>query len=144
MLPADKGNATVLLDEADCKIKMLALLNDQSAYVRIKEHPTAKITWLKKLLANVSRVVPPQHKSLFVLQCHNCSAPALYGLPKVHKRNVPVRSIVDFARSRLYNLSGFQHRRFTPLVGRTPTNVCHAADVIGLFMGFNVPKCLRL
>ncbi|XP_070395454.1 uncharacterized protein [Dermacentor albipictus] len=80
ILPADKGNATVLLNRTDYRDKMLSLLADEATYSRLKKDPTLKIQReLQKLLTDVFRFVDPRHKGLyFSLLCTNGSAPALY------------------------------------------------------------------
>lgn len=61
------------------------------------------------------RLENAQHKSLyFRLLCHNGSAPALYGLPKIHKPEVPMRP--------LHKLSGYLHGVLRPLVGNSITH----------------------
>ncbi|XP_050038905.1 uncharacterized protein [Dermacentor andersoni] len=132
ILPADKGNATVLIDTAVYKNKMLALLNDQDTYVRLTRDPTLKVQRdFQTLLADVFRFVAPERKSLyFKLLCHNGAAPALYGLPKVHKPNVSLRPIVDYTRSPLYKLSAYLHQLLAPLVGKSSTHVSNSCDFI--------------
>ncbi|XP_077498014.1 uncharacterized protein LOC144108719 [Amblyomma americanum] len=125
ILPADKGNATVLQDKADYEKKMLSLLEDGETYVRLKKDPTLKLEReVQKLLSDVFLAVPPNHKALYYkLLSHNGSAPAFYGLPKIHKPDVPLRPIVDYIRSSLHNLSKFLHLVLSPLVGQRPSHV---------------------
>ncbi|XP_037506744.2 uncharacterized protein LOC119382905 [Rhipicephalus sanguineus] len=132
ILPADKGNATVVLDTQDYENKMRLMLEDDRTYVPLNRDPTAKVQRdLQKLLADGFRFVPPQQKSLyFSLLCNNGSAPALYGLPKIHKEGVPMRPIVDFTRSPLHKLSNYLHRIISPLVGKTETHVRNSYDFI--------------
>lgn len=65
ILPADKEDATVLIDTAVYKGKILALLVDQDTYVRLTRDPTLKVQRdLQERLADVFRFVPPERKSL--------------------------------------------------------------------------------
>ncbi|XP_077492096.1 uncharacterized protein LOC144102812 [Amblyomma americanum] len=132
ILPADKGNAAVKLNRSDYDKKMLDLLQDRSTYVALKKDPTSNLEReLQELLVDVFHFVPPHDKSLsFRLLCHNGSAPALYGLPKIHKEGVPMRPIVDFTRSLLYELSGYLHRVFAPLVGKRSTFIRNSYEFI--------------
>ncbi|KAM7294217.1 uncharacterized protein ISCGN_023736 [Ixodes scapularis] len=57
-------------------------------------------------------------------------APGFYGLPKIHKINVPLRPIVDFTTSPLRALSNYIHRIISPLTGRTSTYVRNAGDFV--------------
>ncbi|XP_037528652.1 uncharacterized protein LOC119405898 [Rhipicephalus sanguineus] len=132
ILPADKGNASVLLDKSKYIEKMHLLLSDKQTYAPAARDPTPKLQRdLQKLLSDIFRMVPPQHKQLYYkLLCHNGSAPAIYGLPKVHKTDIPLRPIVDFTRSPLYRLSGFLHRVISPLVGKGATYIRNTYDFI--------------
>ncbi|XP_077486812.1 uncharacterized protein LOC144098163 [Amblyomma americanum] len=123
--PADKGNATVLLDKADYVKKMLSLLEDGGTYVRLKNDPTLKLEReFQKLLSDVFLAVPPNQKALYYkLLSHNGSAPVFYGLPKIHKPDVPLRPIVDCTRYPLHNLSKSLHQVLSPLVGQSPSHV---------------------
>nr|XP_054924765.1 uncharacterized protein LOC129383853 [Dermacentor andersoni] len=134
ILAADKGNATVVLDRVDYINKINGLLMDTSTYAKLAKDPTKKVeSELQKLLTEVFKFVPPERKNLYYrLLCHNGSAPALYGLPKIHKPDVPVRPIVDYTRSPLYELSGYLHRILRPLAGLTPTFVKDSAHFIEL------------
>ncbi|XP_077492345.1 uncharacterized protein LOC144103522 [Amblyomma americanum] len=105
ILPADKGNATVVLDRTEYIKKMSALLEDKNTYTKINRDPTRKIeAELQKLLAD--------------------------GVPKVHKEGTPLRPIVDFTRSPLNKLSGYLHRVLAPLAGKTATHVRNASDFV--------------
>ncbi|XP_077516597.1 uncharacterized protein LOC144127356 [Amblyomma americanum] len=132
ILPADKGNATVMLNRPDYEKKMRDLLQDRSTYVALKKDPTSKLEReLQKLLVDVFHFVPPHHKSVyFRLLCQNGSAPALYDLPKIHKEGVPMGRIVDFTRFLLYELLGYLHRVFAPLVGKGSTFVRNSYEFI--------------
>lgn len=122
ILRADKKSGTVLSDTAVYKCKILALLDD----------PTLKVQRdLQALLADLFCFVPPECKSLYyMLLCHNGAALALYGLPKVHKPNVPLRPLSDYTRSLLYKLSGYLHKILSTLVGKGSTLVSNSCDFI--------------
>ncbi|XP_077511008.1 uncharacterized protein LOC144121592 [Amblyomma americanum] len=133
ILPADKGNATVVLDRTEYIKKMSALLEDKNTYTKINRDPTRKIeAELQKLLADVFKYVPPSDGQYIYnkLLCHNGAAPAIYGVPKVHKKGTPLRPIVDFTRSPLNKLSGYLHRVLAPLAGKTATHVRNASDFV--------------
>ncbi|XP_072144504.1 4-pyridoxate dehydrogenase-like [Dermacentor andersoni] len=134
ILPADKGNATVILDRVDYVNKINELLQDTSTNAKLARDPTKKVeSELQKLLTEVFKFVSPERKNVYYsLLCQNGSAPALYGLPKIHKPDVPVRPIVDYTCSPLYELSGYLHRVLRPLVELTPTFVKDSAHFIEL------------
>ncbi|XP_075528916.1 uncharacterized protein LOC142560562 [Dermacentor variabilis] len=132
ILPADKGNAIVLLNRSEYNEKMKDLLSDEDTYVAIQKDPTVNLqTKLQKPFSKVYTFVPPQQKYLYhrVLPTSG-SAPAIYGLPKVHKPCVPLRPIVDFTRSPLYRLSGYLHQVLGPLAGKTATHISSSSAFV--------------
>ena len=104
-LPADKGNATVVLNKEDYNQKMNDLLKDAS-YKQMKSNPTTKV---EKKVADALKEVESrgglssaQRKSL----ANNYSTPPqLYGLPKIHKNGMPFRPIASSIDSLTYRLA---------------------------------------
>ena len=58
------------------------------------------------------------------------ATPQLYGLPKIHKPEVPLRPIVSSIDSPTYNLAKFLTRIVSPLAGKTPTFVKDSGDFV--------------
>ncbi|XP_072142130.1 uncharacterized protein [Dermacentor andersoni] len=112
--------------------KINGLLQDTSTYVKLARDPTKKVeSEFQKLLTEVFKFVSPGRKNLnYRLLCHNGSAPALYGPPNIHKPDVPVRPIVNYTRSPLYQLSDYLHRILRPLAELTHTFVKDSAHFI--------------
>ena len=137
-------------------------LSDTSTYKRLK---CDSVLSIEKL--NSSLLKPKKHGSLN-LQLYNRLrstgglTPCVYGLPKIHKQDVPLRPIVSFYSSRTYQLSRHLSQILSPLVGNTdshvnnsmeyktfitsrklkPTEVLVSFDVVSLFT--NVPVSLAL
>ncbi|XP_037517965.1 uncharacterized protein LOC119394729 [Rhipicephalus sanguineus] len=132
VLPADKGNSTVVMDRADYEKRAGELLNGE-AYSKIKKDPTPQTqTNLNRLLSQIF-TNHPDFKNLYLkLICRNGSAPSFYGLPKVHKSGIPLRPIVDFTRSPLRALSSYLHRVIVPLTGKTDTYIRHSGHFVEL------------
>ncbi|KAM7299383.1 uncharacterized protein ISCGN_019949 [Ixodes scapularis] len=144
ILPADKGNVTVVMDRTDYEEKVHALLNTK-AYIMLPKDPTSKIqgTLNKALYAVFNKY--PEFRALYLsLICRNGSTPAFYGLPKTHKCGIPLRPIVDFTTSPLRALSNYLHRLFLPLMGKTNTHVENTAHFIELAsdLQLNDDECL--
>ena len=117
---ADKGNCTVILDKDDYEEKILRLLAGNNTYLQLKRNPT------KSLERNVNKYIYDLFKNDLLSQreyylFHSCDAytPHIYGLLKVHKPGAPLRPIVSFINSPLYNLSKFFTKILSPLAGRT-------------------------
>ncbi|XP_037529333.1 uncharacterized protein LOC119406675 [Rhipicephalus sanguineus] len=110
ILPADKGNSTVILDRKSYEDKIKNLLNNPE-YVKLTKDPTPRIQReLNKLLADIFKDHPESRTLYLRLICRNGSAPGFYGLPKIHKSGIPLRPIVDFRTSPLRMLSEHLHR----------------------------------
>ena len=63
-----------------------------------------------------------------LLHSSNGMTPQMYGLPKIHKPDVPLRPIVSFYSSPTYLLSKHLCRLLSPLVGNTPTHIKNSSD----------------
>lgn len=106
ILKADKGNITVALNKTDYLNKMYELLNDNVTYKKIKNDPTLNlerrnnkiINWLK----TKGYIDETTSKKLMT---YKSVAPKMYGLPKIHKENVPLRPIVASTEAPVRNLS---------------------------------------
>ena len=58
------------------------------------------------------------------------ATPQLYGLPKIHKPEVPLRPIVSSIDSPTYNLAKFLTRIISPLADKTSTFVQDSGDFV--------------
>ena len=104
ILPADKGNATVLLSHEQYHSKMTEQISS-GPYTLLQRDPTSSLPGkvdrvLKKLLKEEKIDI-----SVFN-SCRNLHPrpPQLYGLPKIHKPNTPIRPIVSFYNTPLIAL----------------------------------------
>ncbi|XP_018311528.1 uncharacterized protein [Mycetomoellerius zeteki] len=126
VLPADKGNTTVVINTSDYKKKMKNLLSDK-AYKKLDKDPTNTIAQKTKTLVEESNI-PSKTKS--TLKPANSLPPRLYRLPKVHKPNIPFRPIVSAIHSPTYSLSRFLAQTLQPLTGKTESYITNSTDFI--------------
>ncbi len=109
ILKADKGNATVILNRTDYDKKILALLNTPT-YKELKRDPTASIE--RKICSKLSELRKAGIHALSQT-LHDYLRPSatvclkFYGLPKIHKPNVPLRPIVASQGSPTYVLAKY-------------------------------------
>ena len=90
ILTADKGVALVVIDKKDYIQKIKQLLDDENTYRPVKMDPTNR---QKNMLVNILRNIKSEGR----LEYHTykrmyptgASSPKLYGLPKIHKKNIP-------------------------------------------------------
>ena len=107
ILNTDKGNNTVVMEKLEYDKILLGLLSDSATYQVILKSPICafekrlncfiwklykndKIFYLYKTLGRTDLVLP-----------------RMYGLPNIHKPNVPLRPIVSFIGTATYQLAKF-------------------------------------
>ena len=109
ILPADKGNITVVVNTSSYEEKALEILS-QPPFKRIDRDPTARNEKrvndkLKQLLRNkcINKELAQQLK----VSTTSTHPPLFYGSVKVHKENNPLRPIVSTIGSATYKISRF-------------------------------------
>ncbi|UYV78792.1 hypothetical protein LAZ67_16002791, partial [Cordylochernes scorpioides] len=102
----DKGNGIVLMKKEDYKQKMLSLLNNNGTYSPIQNDPTKNFkNKLNTILKNWRKNKYINYRLLTKLKNYDAHVPNIYGAPKVHKPNCPLRPIVNNRPSPTYALS---------------------------------------
>ena len=105
---ADKGGSIVVLNTVDYENKMLNMLNDAVTYTEIPtinlNDATSQIDGIIGRLFNHDYISKKQKNHL--ARC-NPKIPILYGLPKIHKNNWPLRPIVSQIDSPAYKLNKY-------------------------------------
>ena len=112
----DKGNGVVILGRNDYNKKMNDILQDNMKFQRLNDDPV-KLTLqrenqLKKLLATLKKsesITPETYDKLYPT---GSRIGILYGLPKIHKNNVPLRPILSCINNYSYKVAKF----FIPLL----------------------------
>ncbi|XP_011858350.1 PREDICTED: uncharacterized protein LOC105555909, partial [Vollenhovia emeryi] len=107
---ADKGNVTVAIYRTDYNQKMQSLLEDTNTYTTVTKNPINKIiTNLNQHLNNWLKRGYITRQQYLHMHTNDGILPRAYGLPKIHKPNVPLRIIVSSLDTPLYNISSFLH-----------------------------------
>ena len=107
ILPADKGRVTVVMDKTDYD-KMGTLVNDKQTYEELKRDPTPSLQRkLNSKLLDLKKTDVIDIQRYNRLRCRVPQPPKLYGLPKLHKPNIPMRPIVSFCGSPTCELSKY-------------------------------------
>lgn len=105
---ADKGNKTVVIYREHYLRKMNELLGDKTVYKTTREDPTEKLQRRNNQIVN--DLYKQKHIDLKLKAKMYCSAalpPQLYGLPKIHKENCPLRPISASQNVPCYNLAKY-------------------------------------
>jgi hypothetical protein len=136
ILKADKGNSTVVLDESQYKDKLNILL-ESGVYEPLPKDPAAEVERkVQKLLSKHKTVLPTDVKHN--LTPYHSKRPHLYGCPKVHKPNIPLRPIVSSIGSLCYALAGFLHKILSPFAGKSESFVKNSGHFIQLLKSVNL------
>lgn len=99
---ADKGNTVVIL-ERNSYIQKVNDVIQGSDFEKLRSDPTRIFTeQLKNVTKHVSYISPNSLKYVVPM---NPRSPMLYGLPKIHKVNIPIRPVVSYIGAPAYNLS---------------------------------------
>ena len=131
ILPADKGNATVIMKKEDYNGKLQELLSDPATYRKLNKDPTSTQE------AKVSRVLKKLEKNNELptnlynrLRPTGSLPPRIYGLPKIHKPSTPLRPIVSCIKSPTYYLSKYIASVISPLAGQTDSYVSNSKHFV--------------
>ena len=130
VLMADKGVALVVMKREDYYTKAEELLNTNT-YTTIDCDPTTryknKLVSLLKSIKTQGGINEALYKKLYPT---GAGVPKFYGLPKIHKRETPLRPIVSSIGAVSYQTSKELARILSPLVGRSPYHVHNNQDLL--------------
>ena len=134
ILPADKGNATVVLNTSDYKLKISSLLEDP-AYRKLTKDPTDAIERKTTLLLKKASLTEEIRRRLSPA---GSRPPRLYGLPKIHKDGVPLRPIVSNIGAPTYQLAKHLSGLLNQLTGRTAHHVKNSFHFIEILESLQI------
>ena len=93
---ADKGKCLVVMDTEEYIKKMEEKLSDETTYKRIEKDQTYEIkTEISAHLNKRKDDGEIDNKTFFRLFPTKTRIPRMYGQPKIHKKNNPLREIVE-------------------------------------------------
>ncbi|XP_055542680.1 uncharacterized protein LOC129728278 [Wyeomyia smithii] len=108
ILSADKGNRTVVKLTEEYNRKMKLLLNDTNTYKTVKSDPTNKFqTANNNIIGRLLELKLIDKQTAYNLKTYTATCPRIYGQPKAHKQNLPLRPVVPGMTSPSYNLSKY-------------------------------------
>ncbi len=124
ILPADKGRMTVIMNKSDYIDKAETLLKDANTYQPLDTDPSK--TTMNNINKKLKRLKDQDKLSETIYnrtRTNDATIAKFYGLPKVHKENVPLRPIVSLPGSPTYGLSKYLAEILKPLVKTSPHTV---------------------
>ena len=132
IVPADKGNATVVLDAVDYEQKAMDVIG-KKPFERVDNDPTRKvedgINDLTYALLKAGKIKKPFYS---YLRASSCPLPRFYGRAKVHKDNCPVRPVISAVGTATYNVSSYIAKILAPLIGNTENTVKNSKEFVEL------------
>nr|VZH91332.1 unnamed protein product [Spirometra erinaceieuropaei] len=123
VVPADKGCATVITYRIEYVNKANEIFSDIEAYTFLAEDPTKKqATAIKKVneLARLKVIRSDDSKLMTLSDLHIAHA---YGLPKVHKVDVPLRIMLPLIGSPIYDIAKWLYSRLNRLTHGSDYNI---------------------
>ena len=108
------------MDKTDYNDKMDSLVNDKQTYEVLKRDPTPALQRkLNNKLLTLKKIDKIDFRRYNRLRCSVLQPPKLYGLPKLHKPNIPMWPIVSFCGSPTYQLSKYLTNVLKPLTDKS-------------------------
>ena len=118
---ADKGVAMVTMNKKGYIDKAFCLLGDSSMYRTIPKDPTNKVkNKLIGILKGIKQTGGLKDSTYFRLYPTSAVPPKFYGLSKIHKVDIPLRSIVSSRGFITYVVAKELASIIHPLVGHSP------------------------
>ena len=123
----------VVLDTDTYHTKMSALI-ETGPYQPLNKDPTDRLTRkLSERLLSLKRNGSISEAVYNKIRPRHKQPPRIYGLPKIHKANIPLRPTVSSVNTFASDLSAFLANILSPLTGNldcTVTNSAHSASII--------------
>ena len=121
--------------------KLLELLSDFATHQVIKKNPICSIE--KRLNCFIWKLYKNDKISSYLYKTLRSSDSVLlriYGLPKIHKPNVPLRPIVSFIDTATYQLAKFLKQILISLAGNTQYTVKNSSEFVELISSIKLGK----
>ena len=125
ILPADKGNVTVVLDRQEYQEKVDQMLKDPETYKPITRDPSNKTEKV------VRQSIKTQEANIKV-NLSNTRLSRFVGYPKIHKEGVPLRPVIDSRESATYDLAKRLTRTIQPIIGKTEHHVKNSSHLVDM------------
>ena len=129
---ADKGGKIVIVDKIDYDNEMKTLLDDTLVYQKLKINPLHKMqTEFNKGLSEICKKYDTFKEKLTQFNSRLPSLPYMYGLPKIHKENVPYRPIISNVNSPSYKLAKWLSKQLSKSLGKfSESHIKHNMEIL--------------
>ena len=147
LLPADKGRVTVVMNKTEYINKAILHLQDTNGYLPWESDPTKTTTTRINKRLKILKDEKNLYKSTYNrVSSNDATITKFYGLPKIHKPNMPLRLIVSLPGSPTYQLSKYLTQLLKPPVNFNtfmehmhdcqiePDEIMVSFDIVSLFI----------
>ena len=111
----EKGGGVVIMNSTVYNQKLMDLLDDNSTYEQISlQTITNNINNFNK---SYKKLISNEDQSWSSLINYHPIIPKIYGLPKTHKPDIPLRPIISGIGSAPHNIAKLLAKLLTPLLG---------------------------
>ncbi|XP_062715754.1 uncharacterized protein LOC134291688 [Aedes albopictus] len=108
VLSADKGNRTVIMLREDYDRKMQALVNDTTTYEKLRADPTTRFqNGNNNIIKRLKDLHLIDNRTANELKANNSICPRIYGQPKAHKQDLPLRPVIPNITAPTYKLAKY-------------------------------------
>ena len=108
---------TVVVNKSDYIDKANNLLQDPMTYQPLKSDPgKTTMNHINQKLKSLEKQEKIDENTYRQIRPNDAITAKFYGLPKIHKENIPLRPIVSLPGSPIYNLSKYLTILLQPLV----------------------------
>ena len=124
---------------------MKALLDDTNTYEKLTSDPSKAIK--NKLIQTLKEWRKEERIPNYLYNQLYPTAenvPKFYGLPKIHKKDVPLRPIVSSIGSVMYDTAKFLAKIMKPLVGHNSHHIVNSEDFVNKIAELEVPPGQKL
>jgi hypothetical protein len=142
ILPADKGNATVVLDRIEYEQKVAAHLAAKATY-EVTTTVTSQLL-LRRVQAEIRRFRHVFGQHYYRVYPSSNRIPQFYALPKIHKTGTPIRPIVSYCGSALYNLAQFVDSHLKPLAKQIDSHIQNSSALVEVITQQQLPLTHQL
>ena len=128
---ADKGGGVIIMDKGQYEAKMNELLNDTETYEKKPAGYTEKQSKLFNQKARKILKMTERGKKLYHLLEEAPTAPRMRGLPKVHKRGIPMRPITSGIGSAPHGIAKVLAKPLSKSLGSlSPAHIQNTSDMM--------------
>ncbi|XP_065671979.1 uncharacterized protein LOC136089818 [Hydra vulgaris] len=138
----DKGGGICVIDKKEYEDKVLKMLEEKETYEELNYDPTYKIVdkIINEIVYMRNSLVIPEKVAEFMLPSTEARTPLFYGLPKVHKLDVPLRPIESGCEGPTDNISEYVVKYLRPMAKSLPSYYKDSTELLKILCSTQLPE----